>query len=299
MPKKSFILPLVAMLSLAGCGLAAPLSGAAEGRAVAKAEQPLDPRFFARREVMALRPEAFALMPASFPALQAMKGESEPKRQALVRAVRSDAALHQGVQAFDRLSWEQQLPLLRRFFELECKVLGIVPPELRIATDVVKGPAFFDFDPEKPGSGRVILNPEAIAKEPNKYTALLLLAHETRHSAQFQLAFDPARAAEPLPRAYQAAFRAQKQLGDKLNFCDFCTLHNEFEAFQFGNYVVGALTDWRVDTGDMGTLASQYDAHGHLKLDLLALERQVGRDGLLDAFNAREKVQYQDLYDKR
>ncbi|MNX91128.1 hypothetical protein D3C86_1232000 [compost metagenome] len=164
---------------------------------------------------------------------------------------------------------------------------------------MVKGPAFFDFDPEKPGSGRVILNPEALAKESNPYTSLLLLVHETRHSAQFQLAFDAKRAAEPLARAYQAAFKAQKQLGNKLNFCDFCTLHNELEAFQFGNYVVGALTDWRVATGDMGTLASQYDAHGHLKLDLVALEKRVGRDCLLDAFNEREKVQYQELYGKR
>lgn len=294
--KKSFVLPVVAFLALAGCGLATPLSSSAGGRAVAQAD--LDPKFFARREVMALRPEAFALMPASFPALQAMGTESDPKRQALVKALRSDSALHQGIRTFDRLSWEQQEPLLRRVFELECRVLGIVPPELRIATDLVKGPAFFDFDPEKPGSGRVILNPEAIAKEPNKFTSLLLLVHETRHSAQFQLAFDPERAAEPLAKAYNAAFKAQKQLGGKLNFCDFCTLHNEFEAFQFGNYVVGALTDWRVDTSDMGTLASQYDAHGHLKLDLVALEKQVGRNALLDAFNEREKVQYQELYGK-
>jgi len=204
----------------------------------------------------------------------------------VVAALEADASVIAAIRGWDKLSVPEQVPFLRQVFDIETGTLGITPPELVIGEDVKPGAAYFDFDPDKGGTGRVLLNTKALAQEKNPYVSLALLIHETRHSAQFQLP----------SKTFDAAFRAQKAMTGKLTFCDFMTLLNEYEAFQFGNYVVGKVTAWNVRMPDMGTFASQYDEHGQLKIDLIALGARVGAAGLLDAFNAAEKAQYDLLH---
>jgi hypothetical protein len=74
------------------------------------------------------------------------------------------------------------------------------------------------------------------------------------------------------------------------------TLLNEYEAFLFGNYVVGRLTDWRVDMIDMGTFASQFDSSGALKIDLEKISRENGGGNILEPFNRLEQTQYDLLF---
>lgn len=289
--------PLAALsiLLLVGCGLPVPLVGGDSPASSARAET-LDPKFFARQAVQALRPEAFSQMPQAVSMLEAVQRESQPQRQALIQAIRQEPELLQDIRAFGRLSWDRQYVVLKRVFELECHVLGITPPEFALDS-TMKGAAYFDFDLATPGPGRVLLNPALLAKESNPYAALLLLVHETRHSAQLQMTFDPRQRGENPAKGYRAAFEAQKALGERLNFSEFCSLFNEYEAFQFANYVVGTLTDWSVDTLDMGCFSSQYDARGQLRLDLLTLSRKHGNE-LLAAFNQGQKKQYQQLFKK-
>ena len=252
---------------------------------------PLLAAFYASPEIQNQAPGAFALQSESAAFVHRIQQESLPEREALVKAIQADPELRDAVEKWTSLSIAQQIPHLRRIFALETKVMGIVPPELVIQDGVTSGPAYFDFDPAKPGAGRVLLNPEALAKEPDKYASLSLLIHETRHSKQFQMAF-PASSFSPFAKGYEAAFRAQKALKGKLSFCDFMTLLNEYEAFQFGNYVVGRLTEWKVDMVDMGSFASQYDNVGKLKLDLAKLFHDPSPGTLLEKFNGLEKAQY-------
>ena len=288
---------LLTSVFLLGCNLPTSLASGGVTSLKAQSAETLDPKFFARRDVQALMPEAFSLAPQSLPMLSALQSDSQPKREALIQAIRGDRTLHQQVRGFAQLPWSEQETVLKRVFELECRVLGVTPPDLVFDT-TLKGAAYFDFNLVRPGTGRVLLNPTELAKETNPYAALLLLVHETRHSAQLQLAFDPQRSGTYPAKGYRAAFEAQKKLSKQLNFSEFCSLHNEYEAFQFGNYVVGALTDWSVDTLDMGCFSSQFDNQGRLRIDLLALTRTVGGDGLLDAFNERQKEQYRKLFGK-
>jgi hypothetical protein len=246
--------------------------------------------FFANADIQAKAPEAFALQKEASVFVREIEKKSLAERDALVQAIQADSELKNAVANWQVFTIEQQIPYLRRVFDLEVKVLGIRPPELIIKSGIINGPAYFDFDPTKPGTGRVLLNPDALKKEENQYASLSLLIHETRHSAQFQMAF-PVDPSSPFSVGYEAAFIAQKSLKGKLSFCDFLTLLNEYEAFQFGNYVVGKLTNWKVDMVDMGTFASQYDSHGHLKIDLKKLTNEVGQDRLLERFNELEKIQ--------
>jgi len=252
--------------------------------------------FFANSEIQALAPKAFALQKESSVFVQEIEKNTLAERENLVKAIQSEPDLKSALANWQELTIEEQIPYLRRVFDIEVKVLGISPPELIIKSGIINGPAYFDFDPAKPGTGKVLLNPDALKKEENKNASLSLLIHETRHSAQFQMAF-PANPSSPFSMGYEAAFIAQKSLKGKLSFCDFLTLLNEYEAFQFGNYVVGRLTNWKVDMIDMGTFASQYDGNGKLKIDLAKLIKEIGQDKLFNTFNEIEKIQ-KDLLEK-
>jgi hypothetical protein len=289
----------VSILTLGGCGThpmgaAAPV---AARQAALRAQAAPDPaRFFAHADIEAKAPGAFALQAESHAFLEAAASVTQPQRDAFVASIRANSSLAAQVAKFDTLGWDAQVPVLRQVAALEAQSMGFVLPPLVIQSGANPIPSFFDFDPAKGGTGRVILYPDAIAKESNKWTALMLTVHEIRHSGQFQLAFGATRrdtAGMALSQGFKAAFVAQKALSHQLSFCDFCSLLNEYEAFQTGNYVVGALTHWTVDTSDEGCLSSQFDATGKPKLDLLALNAQVGATGLLDAFNKVEQVQFQ------
>jgi len=313
MSVRRFVAAFVLGVLCQGCGSSAIHAASRAGvapeiqRATSQLAEPLDPKFFARRSVQARAPKAFSLMPEAQAGLRAMEKEAGAARFNLVNTLQGNPQLYVNIKRFPALTWEARLAVLRSVFDVECKVLRIKAPELVISTTEIKGPAYFDFDPAKPGAGRVILNPDAIAKDANPWTALLLLIHETRHSAQFQMAFETksdqmgARALDPdgqrslLRDNYRAAFVAQKSFSGDLNFSDFCSLNNEYDAFRFGNFVVGALTRWQVDTLDMGCFSSQFDKLGNPRIDLIALGNQVGPAALLDAFNERQTEQYRLL----
>lgn len=280
------------VLTLAGCG-GVPTVGPAVRPVVAQAAKALDPaRFFASPTVQAQAPLAFAQQPAALEALKAMDAAAPAERRALIRALEADAGVKRDIARFGALGWDARLAALRKVMAIECKVMGIQAPPLVIGTGKARA-AYFEFDPARPGTGRVFLYPEALAEEADPYAALLLLMHETRHSAQFQLAYGDRQG--PLAAGYKAAFEAQKRLEGKLSFCDFCSLLNEHEAFQMANFVVGELAGGKADTSGMGCLSSQYDTQGRLRIDLVALAEEVGPAGVLAAFNRLERPQFEQF----
>lgn len=250
-------------------------------------------RFYANHSIQSQAPAAFALQREGLQAVQILAVPTQKERKSFIMALRAQPQLIKAIQIFASLKEDERLQVLREVFAIEVAALGIRSPELFIKNDSIPGrAAYFDFDLANPdGTGKVILNPKELAKEKNPYTTLLLLIHETRHSAQLQLAH---REHSPLARSYLAAFQAQKKITG-FSFCDFTTLINEYEAFQFANYVVGALTNFQIGILDMGTFASQYSADGQLKIDLLKLALAVGNKQLLSRFNELEKEQYLQL----
>jgi hypothetical protein len=286
----------VAALLAAGCAKA-PTFAAARSHQAPRAHA-LDPaKFFANAATQGRMPEAFVLTPEGFPAHQAAERIAAPQREALVAAIRADRALAKGVAGFASLDWAARRPILEKIVVLESATFGVKAPPLVIHDEDGRGPAFFEFDVAKPGTGTVHLWPKQLAAEPEPYAALQLTIHETRHSWQFQQAFGPgARKADAaLAKGLAAGFRAQTALAGKLSFCDFCTMHHEHEAFRTGNAVVGELTGGKADQSGMGCWTSQVDGQGRPKLDLLALAAEAGPAGLLAAFNEREKGQFAEL----
>lgn len=254
-------------------------------------------RYFANEEVQRLAPEAFALQPEASEFHKLIGEKSKRERELFVKLVKEDNALLEKIQKYKELVWEEKEKVLRQVFALEVQALGIKAPELIIDKTTTKNEAYFDFDMTNPGAGRVLLNIDELEKDSNPHAGLLLLIHETRHSAQFQEAF---KLNNPIARAYKAAFSAQKNHAKAItSFSDFLTLINEYEAFQFGNYVVSALLNGQVDTLGMGTFASQYNEDYTLKIDLPKLfkDREEGSntETILNTFNKLERAQYDIL----
>lgn len=260
----------------------------------------LNPKYFANQSVQRLAPEAFALQPEATAFHQAAKKVTLKERLALVSLINSYPELKNNIRNFKDLNWTKKEEVLRLVFDLEVKALKMIAPILVIDSKAIKGQAYFDFDINNPTPGKVILNPEELEKDPNPMAALLLLVHETRHSAQFQTAFLNGDSDNPIAKSYKAAFIAQKEHAKEIvSFCDFLTLINEYEAFQFGNYVISSLVEGNIDTLGMGTYASQYNSDFTLKIDLDALfkahESGENKETILNTFNNLEKVQYEIL----
>ncbi|MBY5992776.1 hypothetical protein [Ferrimonas balearica] len=247
--------------------------------------QAADP-FYANPELQAQAPSAFALQAQARPFLAQAHALTRKQGEALVAAIQAEPELAEAIARWPQLSFDEQRPHLERVFALECALLGITPPELVIDPHSYPGKTvYFDFDPSRPGPGVVYLNPQKLAAMP-PYASLAFLLHETRHSYQFQLAYAEDSV---LAQGYRDAFEAQKRL-EGFSFSDFLTLLNEYEAFQFGNYVLGRLTDWQVRMINMGTYASQFDGRGTLKMDLL----ELGEEGdLLSRYNALAEAHWQ------
>lgn len=260
----------------------------------------LNPKYFANNNIQRLAPEAFALQPEASLFHKVSSKISLNERHALIKLINSYPELKNDIVNFANLDWEKKEKVLRFVFDLEVKALKIKAPILVIDSKRIKGEAYFDFDIENPTPGTVIINPEAIEKDSNPMTALLLLIHETRHSAQFQAAFLNNDSDNPIAKSYKAAFIAQKRYAKEIiSFCDFLTLINEYEAFQFGNYVVSYLVSGNIDTLGMGTYASQFNSDMTLKIDLAGLfqssESGENSESVLNTFNNLEKVQYEIL----
>ncbi|WP_105102238.1 hypothetical protein [Microbulbifer pacificus] len=248
--------------------------------------------FFANPQLQRQAPAAFALQPEARGFLQPAFQQTLTQGDALVAAIREDKQLAEAIARWPSLSMEQQVPYLKKLFALETSVMGIEPPRLLIDNHSYPGrTVYFDFDPKVPSTGTVYLNPEKLAERP-RYESLAFLLHETRHSFQFQRAFGNAAPASAVERGFAAAFEAQKSLKG-FSFSDFLTLLNEYEAFQFANYVLGQLTNWQLEMTDMGTFASQFDKHGELKIDLIALAAEQSDLSLLERYNSLAEAQYQ------
>lgn len=252
-----------------------------------------DAKFFANPELQKQMPAAFALQPQAHSFLQPAFKQTITDGDRLVAAIRADRELAQAIARWPSLSMEQQIPYLQRLFALEVATMGVEPPKLLIDDHSYPGrTVYFDFDPQSPSTGTVYLNPEKLAERP-KYESLAFLLHETRHSFQFQRAFSNTfESSNAVERGFAAAFKAQKSLKG-FSFSDFLTLLNEYEAFQFGNYVLGQLTDWQLDMTDMGTFTSQFDRDGKLKIDLIALAAEQSNRSLLERYNELAKTHYE------
>lgn len=257
-----------------------------------------DTRFFANREFQNRFPGAFALQPES----QDFVGKSLPltihEGNKLIRTIQRFPGLASAVLQFSKFKDSEKIQIMKQIFYIQTHVSGFRPPELVLDSSAQKS-AFFDFNPNIPGPGKVILNPAKLFKNSNPHAALLFLIHETRHSQQFQLASSPSQGLlKASSQAYKAAFTAQKHIFDqslKASYCDFLTLNNEYEAFLFGNYVMETLTSGAVETHDMGTWASQYVFGRGLKIHLPSLALKVGAQKLLEAFNQLEMIQYKEV----
>ena len=259
--------------------------------------EPLDPKFFANAAFQARFPGAFALQEQSLLFVKRATAKTFIDGDRLIALVGNDAALKKAVKDFPSLADAERIHVMRKLFTLIVRASGLAAPEL-VLDNAAQRSTFFEFDPRVGGPGKVILNPAKLFAGKNPYDALLLLVHETRHSFQFQIAFGPVGAGEPILKdGWRSGYLAQRQIFDqslKPSFCDFLTLNQEYEAFLFGNYVLETLTDGAVDTGGMGTYASQYVPGKGLKIDLVALADKVGTGKLLDAFNELEKEQYRE-----
>ena len=243
--------------------------------------------FYATPKLQAEAPAAFALQPQGRAFLENALPITHRDATALVDAIRDRPLLAKAIAQWPQLTMAERLPHLRTLFALEWQTLDITPPQLVIDNASYPGKTvYFDFDINNPTSGTVYLNPDKLAAMA-PYASLAFLIHETRHSYQFQLAQQGQGA---LAAGYRAAFAAQKQLSG-FSFSDFLTLLNEYEAFQFGNLVLGQLTRWQIRMPDMGTYASQFDEHGHLKIDLLALTEEDGP--LIQQYNRLAKPHFE------
>ncbi len=245
-------------------------------------------KFFANQQLQAQRPEAFVLQPKLKEFLVSAHQHVLSDAEKLLKEIAKDEALTQAINNWESLSIEQQLPWLKRVFELEIQTFGVTAPKLLIDNHSYPGRmVYFDFDLNQSAPGAVYLNPDKLKQQP-KFASLAFLLHETRHSFQLQLA---AKKKSQRALAFKAAFAAQKSLKG-FSFSDFLTLANEYEAFLFGNYVLGKLTHWRVDMPNMGTFASQFDSNGKLKIDLIALSNQSQKKPLIELYNLSAERQF-------
>lgn len=282
-----FLLTLTAILTVSFC-LGSPCQAGDE----------LDPKFYAHAEIQALAPGAFATQSTAGAFHMELGPLAKAERDQLIKDISKDEDLMDKVASFESLEWIQKREVIEAIFKIETESLQIAAPELIIDNKIIKGPAYFDFDVNSPGPGRVILNPDALSKMDIPYGALLLLVHETRHSAQFQRAFKDVTDESILNVGFRNAFKAQKELKGRLSFCDFNLLNNEYEAFQFGNYVVGAITSGKAETLQLGSFASQFQFGSESPIIDLAKMFEVEKPELiLDLFNELEKDQYMKLHE--
>lgn len=251
-----------------------------------------NPNFYATEELQTKYPEAFATQSATLQFHLQLNTAAKQERELLVKAIKRDKKLYQAILQFSELNLEEQVSVLHKLFILECQVLQITPPELIIDETSIPGYAFFEFSYQTGGAGKVFLNKKKLKEEKNKTEFILLLLHETRHSKQFQMSQN---VHDALSRGYRASFEAQSGLKIK-SFCDFMLLLNEYEAFQFGNYVYGALIEWQTPINDMGTLASQFDQHGELRMNMIEVLQQTQMKPI-ELFNQLEKQQYEVMYE--
>lgn len=218
-------------------------------------------------------PYAFALNRESMPFHSALSQLALKERSALIKKIKENPFLVQQIQNYPKLTLKQQEYVLNQVFISEVQVLKMRIPTLILGPGPGGRSTFFEFDPNIPLPGKVYIDFKRLKETDHPYASLALLIHETRHSAQLQLSQVDRG---PLGQGYAEAFIFQHELfqsGRKISFCNFASLLNEYEAFQFANYVLFELTDGQVSIEGMGTAASSYDQRGNLIVDLLRVMR--------------------------
>ncbi len=246
--------------------------------------------FSATAERQNQTPYAYAITSESLDFHAELESGAEKERFELINLIKQDQALHQGILDFATLGHVEQEQILVKVFSLQTGAYPVAPKLI-----LSKGPkgqdAFFEFDLIHQGPGTVYIDFKSLGATDHPYASLLLLIHETRHSAQLQLAFSTNGV---LARGYAEAFGAQKKVFDyqeKISYCDFMSLLNEYEAFQYANFILNRLTEGKVNISGMGTLASQYDQFGKVLLDLPALMHNNPKDEWFLLFNDLAKAQ--------
>jgi hypothetical protein len=247
--------------------------------------------FYAEQLTQEKHPSSFVLSSNSDVFINAIYSTSFKEADKFIMALKSDQKLWNLLQNWDKLSLQEQIPLLKKVFNHEVKSLGIAAPKLIIDLNY-KRAAFFEFADNLTGTGTVYLNPSLVYSE-NKYSSLSLLIHETRHSAQLQMT-KANHGMSHLGYFFRESFMTQKKIGHQLGFCDFLTLNNEYEAFLFGNYVIHKITAGTIDIKGMGTFASQFNKDGSIKIDLKKLHNDP-HNNVLNKFNQLEEMQAQRL----
>lgn len=252
-------------------------------------------KFYANEALQKQTPTAYALSESNIPWLEQAHKQRQLDAEKLVNALKQNKALYKKLMNWEALSFEQRMALLPEVFAIEIQSFAITAPTLVINNTLYPQRAVnFVFDVRYPGAGLVYLNPDKL-KEMEVYAPLAFLLHETRHAYQFQLAF---KEQNLLAKGYLSAFKTQSNLSGA-SFSDFLTLLNEYEAFQFGNQVLELLTDGKFESAMMGTFASQFNEHNHLKIDLLELAKEPQKGNLLERFNAAMKEQYKLRYPEK
>jgi hypothetical protein len=222
----------------------------------------------------------------------------------LLIIVKSRHELWEALQRLPSLNREQLQATLQQVHDLENKLFG-TRPRLQF-DDKFPQAAFFKFSTaNKSDPGTIVLNLTDPYMVRNPYSALSLLVHETRHA--YQLAWAHKRNNNAFDKriagAFYNAFRAQETMKG-FSFLDFCTLTNEFEAFQFASLFISHLTNFTVTDPSLGSFASQFHTDGSLKIDLVQLHQtwsfampdpRVLSEKLYNEFNHREEAQMTEL----
>ena len=237
-------------------------------------------RFYANRSIQELSPPAFALEMVSKEFINTVSLTTYSEADKFLVELAKNEELFEKVKNYHLLTLVEQIVVLRNVFEIEVRAMNITPPKLIIDVNYERA-AYFEYDLQDATNGIVYINP-SITFNTNKFMSLSLLIHETRHSAQLNLAKNVST--EILGHHYYQAFKAQKDLSGQLGFSDFLTLNNEYEAFLFANYTIYKLFNGTIDMVDMGTFASQVNRRGKVKIDLQNLHDHHS-DRLTEVFN--------------
>lgn len=244
--------------------------------------------YFATRERQTKDPFAFALTYESLDFHRALARDAFSERNVLIKKIQMKADLHRQIINFAEIDLATQKAVLREVFALQTQNYA-QPPLLTLGAGPKGEAAFFEFNPAAPGPGKVYIDFKRLAAKDHPYASLLLLIHETHHSAQFQMGNTQVG---PRAHGYFEAFRAQKEIfsqNEKISFGDFMSLLNEYEAFQYANFILNRLTSGKVQIKGMGTNASQYNSDGSIKLNIMQLMLDNPESEWFEIFNQMNK----------
>ncbi|HEY9854755.1 MAG TPA: hypothetical protein V6D05_03390, partial [Stenomitos sp.] len=228
-------------------------------------------------------PDAFALTPEEDAFREAVQATLEPQRRRLADAILHDSDVMANLNRWETLDSATQLATLRRVADLQGRVMGFTPPAFDTKPGIPSNGTLGYF---APSNNSVTVYPEAMAKA-GKWAPFVTIVHEMEHAHQFAM-IQQAKAQPPKQGTPESTvvsgFAQSMRINEKgLEYQDYAHLNVEFDAFQTGNQVAAIVSHGQADTRFLGTVDEQYDARGNARLDLEALEQQVGVKNLRQA----------------